>query len=419
MSELAAAIAAAPASALWPTRHADRAAQGADLLDALAVGSVDDGEGYVAIVRTALGPLVVPGVLKRGTFTRAPVAHAALDQPSTGNFTIERFGELPSGRDEQPIDVDQSNESVVVGDQIVMKWQRIAASSGAPSRIRAILRAQRAGGVAPLIPQPIGLIEWQHDGQALLIASAARYLPDAQDGWAWAVEMVRDRLQDAVEPFVHLGEMTAQMHGAFAVLGVAQADRSEIDAWLHTAQAFVARAESVIDGPEGERLAGFAPRIRSELQTLSAIEHTPIMAIHGDYHVGQVLRSRNELLITDFDGNPILPPAERGQHQPAARDVAGMLASIDHVARVVIYRNPDVEPGPVRAWIPIAQAAFLDAYRDALAAAGFADLFDARLLTPFQLEQECREYVYSAEHLPHWRYVPDAVLSERYGTGGR
>jgi len=30
------------------------------------------------------------------------------------------------------------------------------------------------------------------------------------------------------------------------------------------------------------------------------------------------------------------------------------------------------------------------------------------------LDQECREFVYSARHLPHWRYVPDAVLTEMF-----
>ena len=29
---------------------------------------------------------------------------------------------------------------------------------------------------------------------------------------------------------------------------------------------------------------------------------------------------------------------------------------------------------------------------------------------PFAVEQECREYVYAARHLPRWLYVPDAAL---------
>jgi maltokinase len=37
---------------------------------------------------------------------------------------------------------------------------------------------------------------------------------------------------------------------------------------------------------------------------------------------------------------------------------------------------------------------------------------DERLLAPFLIEQECREYIYAAKHLPHWVYVPDAVISE-------
>jgi maltokinase len=110
----------------------------------------------------------------------------------------------------------------------------------------------------------------------------------------------------------------------------------------------------------------------------------------------------------------VLTPAERMQRQPAARDVAGMLASIDHVARVVNYRTEGLDPRPAVIWIAHAQDAFLAAYQSALAAAGQRALLDDRLLRPLMLDQECREFVYSARHLPHWRYVPDAVLTDMF-----
>ena len=39
-----------------------------------------------------------------------------------------------------------------------------------------------------------------------------------------------------------------------------------------------------------------------------------------------------------------------------------------------------------------------------------ADLLDRRLVRPYQVLQECREYAYARRYLPHWRYVPDAAL---------
>ncbi|HAN70992.1 MAG TPA: aminoglycoside phosphotransferase, partial [Actinobacteria bacterium] len=120
------------------------------------------------------------------------------------------------------------------------------------------------------------------------------------------------------------------------------------------------------------------------------------------------------LAFVDFDGNPVLPPEERGARQPAARDVAGMLASIDHVARVVNHRTPGLDPEPARAWIPIAQQAFLDAYRAVLADHGCSNLLDERLLPALMVDQELREYLYAVRFLPHWTYVPDAVLTELF-----
>jgi maltokinase len=66
----------------------------------------------------------------------------------------------------------------------------------------------------------------------------------------------------------------------------------------------------------------------------------------------------------------------------------------------------------VREWIADAQAGFLAAYANRLASADARELLDRSLLLPFMVQQECREYIYAARYLPHWRYVPDAALPE-------
>ena len=111
--------------------------------------------------------------------------------------------------------------------------------------------------------------------------------------------------------------------------------------------------------------------------------------------------------------NPTEDEAARLRRQPAARDVAGMLASWDHAGRVVVHRTDGLdEAAVVRVldWIDLAQAAFLDSYRATLVAAGVSELLDETLLRAMQVQQECREYAYASRYLPHWRYVPDAAL---------
>jgi maltokinase len=156
-----------------------------------------------------------------------------------------------------------------------------------------------------------------------------------------------------------------------------------VAAWHARAMADLHRALQVVTGPEGARLADCADRVRAALAPLAAAAGTPVGAGHGDLHVGQVLRAGDRYLVTDFDGSPVLASAERTAPAPAALDVAGMLQSLDHVARVVLHRTPGVDAG---------------------------DLLDGRLLGAFRVQQEVREHLYAVAHLPHWRYVPDAAL---------
>jgi maltokinase len=147
-----------------------------------------------------------------------------------------------------------------------------------------------------------------------------------------------------------------------------------------------------------------------------------VIDVHGDLHVGQVLRfaDRPDYAVVDFDGNPIVPPDRRADRQPAAVDVAGMLASLDHVGRVVVHRTEELDVRgveTVETWIREARGAFLRAYREGLAAAGRPELLDERLLRPLLVVQECREYLYAVRHLPHWVYVPDKALPALLAEG--
>ena len=176
-----------------------------------------------------------------------------------------------------------------------------------------------------------------------------------------------------------------------------------------SAEAGLDEAVAVTDGDAGERLQTLAPAARRALAAI-AVEGTPVQPIHGDLHVGQVLRWAGGYAVNDFDGNPVLPARERRADQPVARDVAGMLQSLDHVGRVAVRHAPDADVELVETWIREARQRFLETYRGILHDHEQGGLLDERLLLPFAVEQECREYVYAARHLPRWLYVPDAAL---------
>lgn len=423
-----AAVEAVPLQALLPPRaqaRADSLDGRVAIVDALDLGATaNDGHAWLVIAGVRGGDgerdLVVPGVERDGEFTRDPGVASLLVPGSFGSFDVQILGAgIPTGS-VRDIEVDQSNDSVIIDESVMVKWQLDAVVSPAPERL---LTLTDSG----LTPSVRAVVRWRHsDGLDRTVMTAADYLPDAQDGWSWAVELVRAHAQgasvDAIEPFAVIGEMTARMHLAFASLGVDHWDRAAL-AQVHAgARADLDEAVRVIDGSEGERLRARRSQIAKRIDALADIDSTPIIDIHGDFHIGQVLRFRSddavEYAFVDFDGNPVLSPDARMQRQPAARDVAGMLASIDHVARVVNYRTEGLDPRPAVIWIPHAQDSFLATYQGVLSEAGQRTLLDDRLLRPFLLDQECREFIYSASHLPHWRYVPDAVLSEMFPDEG-
>jgi maltokinase len=131
-------------------------------------------------------------------------------------------------------------------------------------------------------------------------------------------------------------------------------------------------------------------------------------------HVGQVLRSADRLWIIDLDDDISLPPTERGRPLPPARDIAQLLNSFDHVGRMVDDRSAHARPDQVAAWVAAARSSLLGGYRDALAAAGRAELFDERMLVPFEAERVCRELLYAARILPRWMYAPLSTLHRMF-----
>ncbi|CAM3704034.1 hypothetical protein MYFR107205_23565 [Mycolicibacterium frederiksbergense] len=135
----------------------------------------------------------------------------------------------------------------------------------------------------------------------------------------------------------------------------------------------------------------------------------PVLDAHGDLHVGQVLRTDDLLVITDFDGNPVLPPAERVLPVPAAVDLAGILQSLAHVAIVAVKRS-DLGADALAEVDRVSRAELYGAYLDRLTQGGHADLHLGNAVVAFRLQQVLREIVYAGRHLPRWMYVPDAAL---------
>ncbi|NRQ34378.1 phosphotransferase [Nonomuraea sp. NN258] len=308
--------------------------------------------------------------------------------------------------------VDQTNYSVVVGDQVVVKW--LTPPVRLPHRTPEILAHLTDTGFNETAPPYAALTRADEHGE-LLLALITGYLPDAEDGWEWCVA---DAESGSTAFASHLGRLAADLHLSLSTLepggpeagpeGGPPADPADLAA---RAERALDEALSLTDGTDGAWLRARAGDLRAELAALARPVTTPRIRIHGDLHVGQILRWRDGYAVIDFDGNPTV--ADPDAPQPAARDVAQLTTSLEHVAQVAIKRR-GTPPADAASWAAGSREALLTAYRARLSEHGAADLLDTSLIRPFEIEQECRELIYAARHLPRWRYAPMGVLRTWY-----
>jgi maltose alpha-D-glucosyltransferase/alpha-amylase len=144
--------------------------------------------------------------------------------------------------------------------------------------------------------------------------------------------------------------------------------------------------------------------------------------VHGDYHLGQVLRVKTDFVILDFEGEPARPLEERRRKHSPLKDVAGMLRSYSYAAQAGLMRYTErraddrarLEPW-ARLWERSVASEFLRAYRAALAGTGVVPEGDAafqRLLEVYLLEKALYELLYELNNRPAWVGIPLAGLAE-------
>jgi maltokinase len=135
--------------------------------------------------------------------------------------------------------------------------------------------------------------------------------------------------------------------------------------------------------------------------------------LHGDYHLGQTMRTDTGWYVLDFEGEPARPLEERSRPSSPLRDVAGMLRSFQYASRVaLIEQGGDDDPELVdlaRAWERLNREAFLDGYHRAPGVEALlpeAEASRAAVLTAFELGKAVYEVGYELAMRPGWARIP-------------
>ena len=360
-----------------------------------------------------------------------------------GNATAElvALGPVEDDAEVRPQGAEQSNSSILIGDQMVLKIYRRLAPGLHPEleMARFLTERVRFANTPPLL----GWLEHRQDGHATALAVLQGFVRNQGDGWTFTLDYLERELEEirlalpAVEadPFSlyrplarKLGERTAQLHRALGTpTGDAAFDpepvrRTDVERWAEAARhqaglAFAALRHALQAGADNAARAEIERMMAREADVLARIAllaRPPAGAVkirtHGDFHLGQVLRAGEDWYLIDFEGEPAKTVAERRAKTSPWRDVAGMLRSFSYAAWAALRRVGELHADaagrlapPALQWEQVAREAFLAGYH----AAGGEDAAAGRgLLGLFMLEKALYEVTYEAGHRPGWLAIP-------------
>jgi maltose alpha-D-glucosyltransferase / alpha-amylase len=347
------------------------------------------------------------------------------------------------------VETEQSNSTALVDNEYVVKvYRKLEPGINPEIEIGRFLTEVAGFANSPAL---IGSVELVEGDNTSAIAIVHAFVQNQGDAWT-VTSAYLDRFVDEqrllagsanaseseervsyLRYMSQIGRRVAEMHLALASSSeladfVPEPTRpADVKRWIDDV---LARAERVFDAlKQGRETIREADRpliddVLAQRATLPDRLHALLPADidglnirhHGDFHLGQILIVKDDVFIIDFEGEPRRALEERRRKAPAARDVAGLMRSIDYSATAALERALKVSPddraklgAALAEWRDRAIAAFLAAYRETMADQRLwpADPQAADdLLNFFVLEKAFYEIEYELAYRPDWLRVP-------------
>jgi maltokinase len=339
------------------------------------------------------------------------------------------------------LDVEQSNSAVVRGHLDFLKWSRRIEPGPSVELEMAQTLGERHFAHVPALH---GHLSYRRGASApALQALLHAYLHNGTQGWTLALTSLRDLYGSAEEAgtgsarerwemvddqggsfegeAARLGTVTAELHLALAdpersgVLAPEAVGPAQLSAW---ADAMTGQLDRLLTSGDPV-LAPLRERRETLVARFDALrrlgEGGLAIRVHGDYHLGQVLRTDEGWKIIDFEGEPAGEVEARRRRSSPLRDVAGMLRSFDYAAAAALAER--MRPhDPLWHHLSAAGEAWAVANRDALWAA-YLERVDGTGLLPegggalvvrraFEVSKAVYEVGYELGHRPGWVGIP-------------
>jgi maltokinase len=338
----------------------------------------------------------------------------------SGTFRFQRVelsGPLPLDAAVRPMGVEQSNSSIVFGDETVLKvFRRLEPGINPELEVLQFLTRREFANIAPLQ----GWYEYDGRSFGATLGVAQRFFSDAVGGWELALDQIATDPAAFLPELGSLGAVTAQLHNCLAS-DASDPAFSPDEPSAESMSLLTATIDEDIERvfvrlPDDERVAAIAGRGQDVREQISMRAQTGIggraIRTHGDYHLGQTLHRAGGKgwVIIDFEGEPARPLFERRQKRSPLRDVAGMLRSLAYATSAAEIMRGIPAPGQFEEQ---ARATFLENYFAAIDPALLpgGEVAIANMLAIFELEKAIYELQYELDNRPDWLPIPVAGIA--------
>ena len=334
----------------------------------------------------------------------------------TGKLRGETFpgsqpllSKLPPSPHVRRLTKEQSNTSLVFEGQAILKViRKIEAGTNPELEMGRFLASRPAFKAAPAL---LGAIELEGPNGATL-AVLHRYVQSENDGWNYLLAAFRDSPTPRpalLKDMAQLGRALAELH---LTLSSDPTDPAFAPDPIH--QEDLQRWSSSIIGELGVTFAEAEKRIQNLgdlreplVERVKQLAQLPPsgkkIRIHGDLHLGQVLRVGGDWMIFDFEGEPARTFTQRREKYTPLKDVAGMLRSFAYAQAAV-----ELEKAPPGERALPCRNAFLDAYLDRVRGSDLLPTGPSldTVLDAFELERAVYELRYELQTRPDWVPIP-------------
>ena len=431
----------------------------------LALARVRRGRNIGHLTDAFALPQFAHGVLKklRERATVPTVQKSEIRFVPTARFAeLEDIGEAAEIR---WLAAEQSNSSLIVAERVVLKLvRRVVGGVHPEAEMSRYLTDIGYANTAPLYGE---VMRVDPEGVPHTLVLLQGFIENQGDAWNWALDYLRravDELalaaesdepaEDEADKFEGycgltgmIGRRLGELHAALATptsdpaFAPEAATREDVRGWIGGVQTMLGGALDLLAAEIAKPGEHLSPDTRSQAQHLISIRTRLAEAIegrvpetldalrirvHGDFHLGQVLISQNDVYLIDFEGEPARPLEERRLKRSPLVDVAGLLRSLSYASAAA---QPTLENAPAptadrkrtlfERFRTSGEDAFLAGYREAIGKAVkplVTPETEAALLDLFLIEKAAYEVRYEAANRPTWLALPVrglAALADR------